>query len=371
MKHLFETAGVSHSVTMTGLQSQLNTHMSHANTPSWPQGTAKITFTSGTTGTPKGVCLHADLLEKVALSLVQVIGPDFIGAHACTLPLAILLENSAGVYAGLIAGCTIQLCSLSTFGHAYVSLNTPHNDKLGTTGQLLPHVKLANLADSATHNTTHDGDIQIVNQGFLGYIGESAPEIVSTGDLGHIDHDGFVKVTGREKNVLITSHGRNISPEWVESILLAQPDIAQAVVFGDGQASLSAFIVPTKANANIHQAIEQANRVLPEYAHIKSHHCVPPFTLEDGTLTGTGRPRRNAGADSIMQSLHLPQNAFSYLFSHGSLDIEHMKFFEQTVNKIEDPLDQSAIIEVAQNAFELFAQVLNAIPHKGAVRHAA
>jgi heme oxygenase len=48
-----------------------------------------------------------------------------------------------------------------------------------------------------------------------------------------------------------------------------------------------------------------------------------------------------------------------------------MKFFEETVNTITDPEDQKAIIEVAQNTFRLFANVLRAIPHEGAVKNAA
>ena len=68
-------------------------------------------------------------------------------------------------------------------------------------------------------------------------------------------------------------------------------------------------------------------------------------------------------ADALKGKLALPQSAFSYLRSHGSLDIEHMKFFEQLVNTITDKADQDAIVEVAQNTFRLFAGVIGAIPH--------
>lgn len=77
------------------------------------------------------------------------------------------------------------------------------------------------------------------------------------------------------------------------------------------------------------------------------------------------------GASAVKTALDLPQKAFSYLYSHGELDISHMKFFEETVNKITDPEDQEAIIEVAQNTFRLFANVMCAIPHEGAVQNAA
>jgi long-subunit acyl-CoA synthetase (AMP-forming) len=67
-------------------------------------GTAKITYTSGSTGQPKGVCLSQDQLEAVAASLVEVIGAQFAGRHLAALPLGVLLENVGGLYATLMAG---------------------------------------------------------------------------------------------------------------------------------------------------------------------------------------------------------------------------------------------------------------------------
>lgn len=88
-------------------------------------------------------------------------------------------------------------------------------------------------------------------------------------------------------------------------------------------------------------------------------------------LESTSTQIANKGADAVKESLGLPKKAFSYLYSHGELDISHMKFFEETVNQVTDPEDQNAIIEVAQNTFSLFANVLRAIPHEGQVKHAA
>jgi long-subunit acyl-CoA synthetase (AMP-forming) len=69
-----------------------------------PPATAKITFTSGTTGRPKGVCLCQVGMECVATSLVRAIGQENAGIHLAILPLGILLENVAGVYATFMAG---------------------------------------------------------------------------------------------------------------------------------------------------------------------------------------------------------------------------------------------------------------------------
>jgi len=67
---------------------------------------------------------------------------------------------------------------------------------------------------------------------------------LQTGDLGRIDRDGFLYVTGRKKNLLITGFGRNVSPEWPEALLVAHDAIAQAFVYGEAQPKLSALIYP-------------------------------------------------------------------------------------------------------------------------------
>jgi len=80
-----------------------------------PEGTAKLTFTSGTTGTPKGVCLSAESLLRVARELHQASQPTDPRHHLAVLPLAILLEN-LGCYAALYAGATLSLPSQKTLG---------------------------------------------------------------------------------------------------------------------------------------------------------------------------------------------------------------------------------------------------------------
>jgi acyl-CoA synthetase (AMP-forming)/AMP-acid ligase II/pyrroloquinoline quinone (PQQ) biosynthesis protein C len=71
-----------------------------------PAQTAKVTFTSGTTGRPKGVCLSAESMLAVAEGLARALHPLSIDCHLCALPLPVLLENIAGIYAPLLAGAT-------------------------------------------------------------------------------------------------------------------------------------------------------------------------------------------------------------------------------------------------------------------------
>ena len=340
-----------------------------------PAGTAKVTFTSGTTGNPKGVCLPQSAMQNVAKSIVNVLGHEFAGHHACVLPLSVLLENIAGVYAGLMAGCTLHLSGLHRCGQTYehihdmlhqtkansailvpeilktlmaqvavtdplphlkfiavggskidpalihqaraaglpvyegyglsecasvLSLNTPQHDKPGTVGKLLPHVQARIV----------NGEIIVRTPGFLGYIGGPEHAAFNTGDLGTLDHDGFLSISGRKKNTLITSYGRNISPEWVEAALLAQRGIAQALVHGDAQPHLHALIVLASDATDIQPAIDNANRNLPSYAQVHHIQIVPPFTVQDGTLTGTGRPRRK----EIIQR-YIKENTYELLQS--------------------------------------------------------
>jgi long-subunit acyl-CoA synthetase (AMP-forming) len=135
---------------------------------------------------------------------------------------------------------------------------------------------------------------------FAGYLGDptSPPDWWPTGDLGHIDADGFVHVRGRRKNVLITAFGRNVSPEWVETALRGENAIGQAVVLGDGQAALSAVLWPTHpdlSDAVLQAAVHVANAGLPDYARIPHWvRATAAFSADTGMATANGRPQRDA-----------------------------------------------------------------------------
>jgi len=91
--------------------------------PLLPPGTAKITYTSGSTGQPRGVCLSAGHIETVARSLAEATGSLAIERHLCLLPLATLLENIAGIHSPLLAGATCLIPPTEISGMSYVGVD--------------------------------------------------------------------------------------------------------------------------------------------------------------------------------------------------------------------------------------------------------
>ena len=123
-----------------------------------------------------------------------------------------------------------------------------------------------------------DGEIIIDGPLFLGLVGH--PRNVGpfpTGDIGRIDEDGQLWIEGRKSNLIVTSFGRNVSPEWIEGLLTGQPEIAQAAVRGDGDAALEALIVPAGPTVDIRPALDRVNVELPDYARVGRSRLVPPL----------------------------------------------------------------------------------------------
>lgn len=88
-------------------------------------------------------------------------------------------------------------------------------------------------------------------------------------------------------------------------------------------------------------------------------------------LEGTSTTLATSIAETLMQSLGLKRNSFTYLLSHGTLDLSHMEFFKGLMNRITREEDQQAIIHMAKRMFVLFADMFRSIPHSSEVAHAA
>jgi long-subunit acyl-CoA synthetase (AMP-forming) len=153
----------------------------------------------------------------------------------------------------------------------------------------LPHVAIS---------FAEDGEILVSGSAFLGYLGQGeAQQPCPTGDLGYLDDEGFLHLSGRKKSLFITSFGRNVAPEWVERELTLHPAIAQAAVFGEARPFNVAVIVPRSGfdKSNVNAAVQLANRLLPDYARVSDWVAASaPFTPSNHQLTANGRLKREA-----------------------------------------------------------------------------
>ena len=79
-------------------------------------------------------------------------------------------------------------------------------------------------------------------------------------------------------------------------------------------------------------------------------------------LEGTSTAIATSAADAMRTSLGLPAKAFTYLTSHGSLDVEHVKFFEGLMNRIDEPADREAVVHCARTMYRLYGDIFRGLP---------
>ena len=198
-----------------------------------------------------------------------------------------------------------------------LSVNTFENIRLGTVGKPAPGI---------TIRIAPDGEILARGPNIMkGYYKKETEtrEIMEggwfhTGDIGHFDVDGYLVITDRKKDLLVTSGGKNIAPQPIENLLKASPYIANAVVIGDRQRFIAALVVPeydrlkdyAKAQGIAFASIEdlckdrrivdlikaEADRSTPllaSYERIKKVLVLPrDFDIEKGEITPSLKVRR-------------------------------------------------------------------------------
>ena len=119
-----------------------------------------------------------------------------------------------------------------------------------------------------------------------------------TGDIGEIDQDGYLKITDRKKDIIVSAGGDNISPAKIENQLSNFPEIDQCLVYGEGKNYLVAIIVPSKEFLNekekINEIVDKINNNLTLAEKIKKFHLINEnFSIENGLLTPTMKVKRN------------------------------------------------------------------------------
>jgi long-subunit acyl-CoA synthetase (AMP-forming) len=247
---------------------------------------------------PDSVILTPQILQLLVTAAGQGWVPPaslrFVAVGGARVPPS-LLEAAQALGIPAFEGYGLSECA------SVVSLNLPGANRPGSCGRPLPHIRV----------TLEDGEIRVSGNAMLGYAGEPGSwwqAGIATGDLGHLDDDGFLYIDGRKKNLLISSYGRNIAPEWVENEALAASDLAEGalvggalaecLVFGDARPYCVALLTPRNAadaDEAIQQAIDRCNARLPDYARIRRwHRLAQPLAASRDLLTENGRPKRPA-----------------------------------------------------------------------------
>jgi len=207
------------------------------------------------------------------------------------------LDREIGEFLNAIGLPTLQGYGL-TETSPVVSCNPIHKIKVETVGPPFEgnQVKIA-----------EDGEILVKGENvMLGYWNnkEDTEKVIKdgwlyTGDIGEIDpEDGYLKITDRKKDIIVSAGGDNISPAKIENQLSNSPAIDQCMVWGDGKNYLVALIVPSKEfkeqKDKIGKIINKINENLVQIEKIKNFHLVSEnFSIENGMLTPTMKVKRN------------------------------------------------------------------------------
>jgi long-chain acyl-CoA synthetase len=208
---------------------------------------------------------------------------------------------------------------------APATVNVPERVKIGTVGTPLPGVGV---------RIAEDGEILVkgVNV-FTGYHNNETASSdalhdgwFQTGDLGELDDDGYLKITGRKKEILVTAGGKNVAPAVLEDRLRAHPLVSQCIVVGDQKPFIAALItldaemLPTWAKNNglsaltaeqarsnevvlteLQKAVDDANTAVSKAESIRKFAVLPgDFTEENGYLTPSLKLKRNL----VMKDFH-------------------------------------------------------------------
>src|SRR5437667_1116918 len=274
---------------------------------------------------PAGLRLKRALAHKLVFSkLHAALGGRLRWAISGGAPLSRDIAeffHAAGILILEGYGLT-ETCPAGTF-------NRPTRFKFGSVGQPLDNVEIKIAAD---------GEILLrganVAKGYLKQP-EATAEVFEpsgwfhSGDIGRLDEDGFLFITDRKKDLIVTAGGMNIAPQNIENMLKADPFISQAIVYGDGKPYPVALITVNpdelakfardhgilttdpavvvkhpKVVERIGRTVEEKNSQLQSYAKIKKFTVLPvDFSQEGGELTPTLKVKRKIVSNKYMSTI--------------------------------------------------------------------
>jgi len=217
------------------------------------------------------------------------------------------LDQEIGEFLNSVGLPTLQGYGL-TETSPVVSCNPIHNIKVETVGPPFKgnQVRIA-----------EDGEILVKGENvMLGYWNkkeETDKVIVNgwlhTGDIGEIDlEDGYLRITDRKKDIIVSAGGDNISPAKIENMITNEPEIDQCMIYGDKKNYLVALVVPSKDFLNekekINNAIEKINKKLTLLEKIKKIQLIDEnFSIENGLMTPTMKVKRKKVTEKYKNQL--------------------------------------------------------------------
>ena len=244
---------------------------------------------------PRGLALRHRLADKLVYSKVKErLGGRIRICVSGGAPLAKeIIEFFHALDILILEGYGLTECTTAA------TVNRPTSYRFGTVGPALPGVQLR-IAD--------DGEVLIETETiFAGYYKdeEATREILPgdgwlrSGDVGNLDEDGFLTITDRKKDILVTAGGKNVAPQNVENALKTHSIISQALVVGDRRPCIAALITLAEgvshedAEAEVQRAVDEVNRDLSRFEQVKRFTILPrDFTAEDGEVTPTLKLKR-------------------------------------------------------------------------------
>jgi len=215
------------------------------------------------------------------------------------------LDKEIGEFLNSIGLPTLQGYGL-TETSPVVSCNPIHNIKVETVGPPFKGNKI---------KISEDGEILVKGENvMLGYWNqkEETANVIKdgwlhTGDIGEINpEDGYLKITDRKKDIIVSAGGDNISPAKIENIITNEAEIDQCVVYGDKKNYLVALIVPNKEflKEKINIIIENINKKLTQVEKIKKIQLIDEnFSIENGLLTPTMKVKRKKVTEKYKKEL--------------------------------------------------------------------
>jgi long-chain acyl-CoA synthetase len=273
---------------------------------------AKLIDTTLRLGRKKLLNQKMTFLEKLLNLIVEIlvrkkIKKQFGGNLKAFVSGGGALDKEIGEFLNSIGLPTLQGYGL-TETSPVVSCNPIHKIKVETVGPPFKGNKVK-IAD--------DGEILVKGENImLGYWNkkEETDNVIidgwlHTGDIGEIDlNDGYLKITDRKKDIIVSAGGDNISPAKIENMITNEPEIDQCMVYGDKKNYLVALIVPSKDffknKEEIRNIIEKINKKLTLLEKIKRFQLIDEnFSIENGLMTPTMKVKRKKVTEKYKNQL--------------------------------------------------------------------